>query len=268
MKLRDKFWLWGHPEGAFNEIKGYNLPEKSRMTPTECCLYLGISQTFMVPMSIVVNRRHYNKSFKALRSVGWECFGADKNPEKIEQIIRESKEFPNIKCAVFDDFYQQSKMRTDAGEPPIDANALWKIKDRLHNNEVKPLDMWMVLYTWEFGEKEAADPEFTKYIDPFDGVIMWTWKESEVPLIPEKYEYFKKMTEGQRRMFGCYLYNFGDTKEATGECVKWQLDFYREKILCGEAEGVVFHTNTMADLDFEAYDAALEWMEIHGDEEV
>ena len=49
-------------------------------------------------------------------------------------------------------------------------------------------------------------------------------------------------------MFGCYLYNFGESKQATGKSVVWQLDWYREKILYGEAEGVVLHTNTMADL--------------------
>ena len=36
----------------------------------------------------------------------------------------------------------------------------------------------------------------------------------------------------------------------------------------GEAEGVVFHTNTMADLDLEAYDVACEFMDAHGDDEV
>ena len=72
----------------------------------------------------------------------------------------------------------------------------------------------------------------------------------------------------ERRMAGCYLYNFGELKQATGEKVKWQLDWWREKLLNGEIEGVVLHTNTMADLDYEAYDAACEWMEEHGDEEI
>ena len=126
----------------------------------------------------------------------------------------------------------------------------------------------MVLYTHEFGLEPEKDQEFQKFIDPFDGIIMWTWCEKDVPLIPEKYEFFKKMTKNQRRMFGCYLWNFGESKPATAEAVKWQLDWYREKILAGEAEGVVLHTNTMADLDLEAYDAAIAWMEAHGDEEI
>jgi hypothetical protein len=69
-------------------------------------------------------------------------------------------------------------------------------------------------------------------------------------------------------MVGCYLYNFGEHKQATGAAVKWQLDYYRELLLKGEIEGVVLHTNTMADLDYEAYDVACEWMDKHGDEEI
>lgn len=37
--------------------------------------------------------------------------------------------------------------------------------------------------------------------------------------------------------------------------------------MSGEAEGIVFHTNTMADPDFEAYDVAMEWIAKHQDEE-
>lgn len=136
----------------------------------------------------------------------------------------------------------------------------------MHENEVRPLGMWMVLYTREFGLDAEKDADFKRYTEPFDGVIMWTWEEKDVPLIPEKFEIFKKLTPHNRRMFGCYLYNFGENRQATGKAVTWQLDWYREKLLKKEAEGVVLHTNTMADLDYEAYDAACTWMKTHGDE--
>ncbi len=260
MKLREKFWLWGHPEGAFNSKYGNDKP--SRMTPMEACLYLGIRNTFMVPMGFEVSRRQYNKSFTTLREVGWECYSAGKNPEIIEPLIAEAGDFKNITRVVFDDFKRFGLFK----EIPVER--LYGIHERLHNNEVKPLDMWMVLYTYEFGEDIEEDNCFRPYVGAFDGVIMWTWKESDVDKIPAKWEIFKEMTEGKRRMFGCYLYNFGEDKQATGEAVRWQLDWYRDKLLTGEAEGVVFHTNTMADLDYEAYDAAIEWMNLHGDEEI
>ncbi|MBQ2696341.1 MAG: hypothetical protein IJF61_03460 [Clostridia bacterium] len=260
MKLRDKFWLWGHPEGRYNFEYGNN--KESRMTPMEGCLYLGVRNTFMVPVGWDVNRRQYNKSFTTLRQVGWECYDAGFNPELIEPYIEDAKDFSNIGCVVLDDFQRGDVYK----KMPVEN--LWKIRERLHNNDVRRLDMWMVLYTREFGLDPEKDQDFMRYIEPFDGIIMWTWHERDVVLIPEKFEIFKKMTPHNRRMFGCYLYNFGERKQATGEAVTWQLDWYREKILAGEAEGVVLHTNTMADLDYEAYDAAIRWMNEHGDEEI
>jgi len=261
--LRDRFWLWGHPEGCYNNAWGND--KASRMTPMEGALYLGVRNVFMVPVGINVNRRQYNKSFSTLKGVGWEIYDAGKDPSIIEPLIEEARAFPNIICGVFDDF-----IRDGWGEShsQIPVENLHRVNRRLHNNGVRSLDMWMVLYTHQFGLDAAADAKFQPYIDPFDGIIMWTWKESDVPLINEKFEIFKKMTAGKRRMLGCYLYNFGENRQATGAAVRWQLDRYREMIRAGEAEGVVLHTNTMADLDYEAYDVAVAWMRAHGDETV
>ena len=171
-----------------------------------------------------------------------------------------AKEFKNINGVVFDDFVREGQYKE------IKIEDLWKIRERLHNNEVRPLDMWMVLYTREFGLDPEFDNSFTHYMKPFDGITMWTWNEKDVPLIPEKFEKLKDMAPGKRYLCGCYLWNFDDEKQATREAVKWQLDWYRDKIYAGEIEGVILHTNTMADLDYDAYAAACEWMDEHGDE--
>jgi len=264
MLLRERFWLWGHPEGDYNNK--YGNEGISRMTPMEGCLYLGVPNTFMTAEGPKeVNKRQYNKSFKTLRNVGWECFRSGIEPEQIEVFLADAAEFPNNTCTVFDDFIRLNAEALDETSK-VSPEKLWRIREQLKNNKVRSFDMWMVLYTREFGVNQEIDKEFMPFLEPFDGVIMWTWEEKDVPLIPEKFEIFKRMTPNNRRMFGCYLYNFGEEKQATGEAVKWQLDWYREKIYAGEAEGVVLHTNTMADLDYEAYDVACEWMEMHGDE--
>ncbi len=260
MKFRDLCWLWGHPEGRYNGLFGNE--NNSRMTPMEFCSYLGIRNTFMVRDGWEINRRQYNKSFKRLKNVGWECNdSALDGTESLGVVLEEAKEFTNINCIVFDDFKGPFCDK-------ISIDNLYKAIDRAHKNEVKPLDVWMVLYTNQFGKNEKDDADFQPYIDAFDGIIMWTWKECDVPLIPEKFEILKKYTPNTRRMIGLYLYNFGENKQATADAVKFQLDFAYDKIMKGEAEGVVFHTNTMADLDYEAYDVALAWMEEHGDDNV
>ena len=259
-RLRDLFWLWGHPEGCFNHKCGNE--GESRMTPLEGILYLGGRNTFMVPMGIKVNRRQYNKSFRPLQRVGWDVYGAARDLDEVNVLIEESREFPNISAAVLDDFIREGTYKD------IPLSNLFELRRRLHEDGPRPIDMWMVLYTSEFGLDAAEDAQFRPYIEPFDGIILWTWEERDIVLFEEKWKIFRRMTEGKRRMFGCYLYNFGESKQATGKAVLWQLDRYRELILAGEAEGVVLHTNTMADLDYEAYDAAQAWLDRHGDEEI
>ncbi|MBQ4517589.1 MAG: hypothetical protein II997_03275 [Clostridia bacterium] len=260
MQLRDKFWLWGHPEGRYNAEFGNDKP--SRMTPMEGCLYLGVRNVFMVPVNWEVNERQYNKSFKTLNQVGWGYKFHEKDSCHFDRVLEQAKDFPNITCVAFDDFKGFNYYADDA------LDQLKAEQDRLHNNNIRRLDSWMILYTNEFGIKPEVDEVFQPFMDQMDGIIMWTWEEKDVPLIPEKFELFKKMTPHNRRMVGVYLYNFGEHKQATGTAVTWQLNWAREKLLAGEIEGIVLHTNTMADLDFEAYDAAVSWMEAHGDEEI
>ena len=97
MKLRDRFWLWGHQEGYHNNgAVGYEFHGVSRMTPVEACYYLGIRRVLMVPLKANINRRQYNKSFTPLAEVAWDCFGADVDPAKIDVLLEDAKEFKNI----------------------------------------------------------------------------------------------------------------------------------------------------------------------------
>jgi hypothetical protein len=75
----------------------------------EACLYLGIRNTFMTPVGWQVDRRQYNKSFISLNEVGWECYKAGETPELIEPLIELSKEFPNNRRVVFDDFKRENR---------------------------------------------------------------------------------------------------------------------------------------------------------------
>ncbi len=259
-KLRDKFWVWGHPEGRYNHEFGNE--EESRMTPMEGALYMGARNMFMVPVGVDVNMRQYNKSFVTLDQVGWSIDNAADDPTALEKLIEQAKDFPNINCGVFDDFVGYLSRH------PLPPERYHAVRERMHGNEVRPLDMWMVLYTHEFGLKAEDDALFKQYIDAFDGIIMWTWHEPDLCQFEEKYEIFKRLTEGKRRMLGLYLYNFGDHKKATAQAAAWQLERYTHLLRAGEVEGIVLHTNTMADLDHEAYDVETRWMREHGDEEI
>ena len=259
--LKDKLWLWGHPEGRYNN--DYGNPDISRMTPLEGAMYLDCSGVFMIPAGAKVNRRQYHLSFTPLKRVGWDLLrsddgdpeaGAGKTLEVVEELINEAKEFPNVTCGVFDDFFANGRFKC------FDIKQIEKTRDLLHANN---LDMWMVLYTHEFGVNEQLEKEFKPYADLFDGIIMWTWTDRLLDEFEQKYKLFSEIAKDKKRMIGIYLYAFGNKRQANPEKVLWQLDRCTELLKAGEIEGICLHTNTMADLDHEAYKVCKEWLNKH-----
>ena len=116
--LKDKLWLWGHPEGRYNNEFGNT--EKSRMTPLEGAFFLDCSGIFMVPAGAVVNRRQYLHSFKPIERCGWDLLrsnegdaekGCGTNPDFAWELVNEAKEFKNITCGVFDDFVGDGRFK-------------------------------------------------------------------------------------------------------------------------------------------------------------
>ncbi len=260
MLLRDRFWQWGHTAGCF--LNYYGIKEESRMTPMEGCLYFGIPNTFMVPINEEPNRRQYNKSFKTLKEVVWECYAAGRDPSAVDAIIEDSKEFTNITGIVFDDFarggvHEYSQMSIEN---------LYEVRRKLKEDGPRPLNMWTVIYVNDYGKSPELDETLVRHLEAFDGITLWLRLESDIPRLEAKFAHIKKMLPDKRFLFGCYLYEHRKQRQATAVGVKLQLDWYKEKILAGEAEGVVLHTNSWADLDYEASDAAVKWMEENGDE--
>lgn len=233
------------------------------MTPFEGICYLGGRNLFMVPVGVNVNRRQYNKSFRPLREVGWEICNAGIDPDVVNQLIEESKEFGNTGCGVFDDFFRGS---VDYRQVPIEN--LYEVRRRLHEDGPRPLAMWMVLYTADYGLDRKQNAALMPYLEPFDGIILWTWEEKDIVQFDEKYELFSEMAKDKRKMLGLYLFNFGESRQATAKAVLWQLERYSELLRQGAIEGIVLHTNTMADLDYEAYNVCVDWMDKHGDGEI
>ena len=259
-KLRDKYWIWGHPENCF--LGHYNHEIECRMTPMEGALYMGARNMFMVPNAnkTVVNVRQYNYSFTTLDHVGWLI---NQHPEVHDPIIAEAKDFPNVDCMVFDDFF-----RIKNTQDPVTVEEMFAMREKLHNNPIRPMDMWMVLYTHEFDDPKCPDDTVDPYIAAFDGIIMWNWWESRIGEFEKKDAWFRAHTEGKKRMLGLYVYNFGEKKQAEPDVVLWQLNRYYELLKAGEIDGIVLHTNAMGDCDYPAFKVVHDWMLEHGDEEI
>ena len=56
----------------------------------------GVVEDCVNAVGVDVNRRQYNKSFKTLKEVGWECYDAGKDPSVIEPLIKEAGDFKMV----------------------------------------------------------------------------------------------------------------------------------------------------------------------------
>lgn len=232
--LRQRLWLWGHPAGAHNHL--YNLSKESRMTPTEAALYLGIPNICMVCYGNEPKPPFDREciAMSPMQKVIWSivgdssCDNALATFGHLEEILRLSEKFSNIHGAIFDDFFAEERRRLYTPQ------VLTQIRERLRNNPVRPLDMWLVLYDHQLTSENQEQ------INAFDGITFWTWSGSNLEKFRQNFASFCSMTPGKRRLLGCYLYNYGEGSPFTREDMSFQLNCYLEVIRKGEADGIIF----------------------------
>lgn len=259
-RIRDRLWIWGHPPGAHNI--GWGFQKTSRMTAAECAYYLGARNICMVCFGNNPKPPFDQEcmAMEPMKEVIWSIVGdasSSSNLETLghlEEIIRIAGKFDNVNGAIFDDFFSEERLKEYT--PEVLAN----VRDRLHNNEFRHLDMWVVLYD------NQLDTDVQKHIDEFDGVTFWTWKGSDLANFDQNFEKFYKLTQAKRRLLGCYLYNYGETTQFNSEDMEFQLNRYADCIRSGKAEGIILLSNTVADLGFEAVEYTKHWIAEHGDE--
>ncbi len=261
-KLRDHFWIWGHPTNSLYEKFG--IKKESAMPPVEGTYYLGATNTFLVPMDLPCDRKHESELAKDVANVGWSINYAWEHPEHVTEVCELSKTYKNICRGIFDDFFSPSNPTNNYTNYTPELIA--KYREELH---AAGLELWVVLYTENFRQTEMD--VIKSFLDEFDGVSLWFWNEKEVLEDYDKYiDIYLSVTEGKKRLVGCYLYDFGAASPATGKAVVYQLERAQEMINKGVIGGVILHTNAVVAKDgeepYEAVEAGVAWMKEHGDE--
>ena len=80
---------------------------------------------------------------------------------------------------------------------------------------------------------------------------------------------FLELSQGKRKMIGCYLHDFGDKKQADPDVVISQLEKDRLLLKNGDIDGVILHTNAVVTEKSQCImDRVRAWMQQHGDEPI
>lgn len=265
--VADTMWLWGHPAGTANT--GYTLSTPSRMGPVEGAEYYGVRNIFFVPWREAMPLEETTAAGSDLREIGWSAeYGriaaSDTDGDELGALIDLSRRHPNVGRVVLDDFFASGNL--DRPEPPrlagpyrdLTPDRLAAVRHRLHTEGPRPLSTWMVLYTHQM------HPDIKPYLDEFDGIMLWFWWQKDLDNFERRLETFLDLTEGKRRLMGCYVYDFGTPAESDPGRAIWQLDRQLDLLREGTIEGTCLHTNVVADVGFAAPAAARQWVAEHG----
>lgn len=257
--MRDHFWIWGHPTNClYNAVKS-----ESKISPVDGVDFIGAKNVMINNFGeIVFDMKEWSEKAKDVAKVGWVIESAAAQPENVTELAKFAKEYKNIKIGMFDDFFSPTN-------PPNNytnytPELLAKIREELHDAGI---EMWVVVYTENL--RQYDEELLKKYIKEFDGVSLWFWQESDAR---DQYDFyvnkFIELTEGKKRMLGCFVYNFCEGKQSCAEVVLNQLNADGELIKKGIIEGVFIHTNAVFGLQpsHPAVDVTKAYLDEHGDE--
>ncbi|NMA07542.1 MAG: hypothetical protein GX929_00325 [Clostridiales bacterium] len=268
MKLRDKLWIWGQNAGTHHNTRNgnvWNLPGTNRMTPLEGCYYMGIPNCCRVVMGGIPTPPFDQEAMvlDTLGQVVWSIIGDGGSHREgeavdLDEVIRIAKKHPNVTGGIMDDFMNPSRMAIYTPDK-------LKMYRECLNNAIpgRKLDLWTVIYTHEL--KDEAIP----YLAEIDRVSFWTWSGHKLLNLDENFARLRELIGPDKPVLcGCYMWNYGNRAPMPMDLMEYQLDKYYQWLKNGTIEGIIFCSNTIADLEIKAVDYARAWIKAHGDEDI
>ena len=266
-KLRDKFWLWGQDPGSHHasENNVWNLPGVNQMGPVEGAEYLGIPNCCRVVMNgkPVPPFDADSEALKGMNELIWSIIGDsgskrnDNDGDDLDEVLRQARKYPNITGVVLDDFFAGKN-----GEARLSVNRLKEIKLKLNSEVPSPLSLWLVYYDL------YLDRDYQEYIDLCDVITFWTWQGCELKSLDKNFDKFKNMTPQKRRLAGCYMWNYGESKALSVEDMKLQCEKYYQWLKKGDIDGIIFCSNCIADLGLDTVAWTRNWINEVGCQEI
>lgn len=273
MKMRDRFWLWGQNAGSHHGAAGnarWKLPGVNRMEPVEGAAYFGIKNMCRVVMCGKPEPPFDSESEKlrAMNQVVWSAVGDsgstrnNDDQSDLDEVLRQAEKFLNVTGAILDDFFTH-RTGENTKYARLSLEYVRKMRNRLHRFAARPLDLWVVYY------KKLPDmPPVAEYLKMFDVITYWNMNSSsDLAELDDDIAAVVRRTPGKRRLAGCYLWDYAQGKPLTIPEVRALCEKHRDWIKKGYIEGIIFCSNTIADLRLEAVAWARNWIKEIGDEE-
>ncbi len=260
----DKLWIWTHSPGAHNNDfttrhAGYRIPGRSRMTPVEGAVYLGVPNLMFVRFfdDPAPPLDPYAISFRPMKRVVMPLVDAGglSQPEVREHVLELPRRYPNIVGFIMDDFFGKG------GAPSLPPAELEKIRKRLVIDG-RRMDLYVVLYStqvdWPVGEA----------LNYCDKITFWTWQSEDLAHLEERFARMEQIAPGKGRLLGCYMWDYGNKAPMPLDRMQMQLEIGLRWLKEKRIEGMIFLASNICDLELETVELSRRWVARHSNERI
>ena len=229
---------------------------------------LGVPNVIMVssengePVPFTLDAYQYCESFRPLKRVMWSACGSGgwRNGNEEDFICELSRRYGNVCGTYLDDFFCRFGEKPEEHTEELLA-CIRAIRSKLAS-AARPMPVYVTAYM--HGMESIA----RSVLDELDGLVFWTWRSEELPLLPKRLEEAERSCPGHRKLLGIYMYDFTNREAVDMELMKFQCEFGLEMLKSGRVEGLVFEANSVMGVGLPTEEYLREWIAETGDMEL
>jgi hypothetical protein len=262
--IRDHLWLFTVPANTdFGSVQ-----RRSLMTPAESGLYFDIPNLIIVQASQGESKygrfeppfAQYGIALRPFKRIVWSVTGSGGFNSDVEtrEVMGLAKSMSNFTGIMLDDFFSSKK---EGKKAVFTAEELGRIRQELKSIGSR-LDILATYYT------QLLELDLSEYLKLIDVLTLWTWRSAEIPDIEKNLSRLDKLAPNARKMLGCYLYDFDLRKSVAIPAMEQQCETGLRLLKQKRIEGMIFLSNTVADLGFESVEWTRNWIRKVGDTRV
>ena len=260
--VRDRLWLFGSPTGSTTPHTG----RRTVMSPVEGALYLGVPNVYMNQANAGPEAKlgrfeppfnQYAVALRPFKRVLWGLVGSggfttfEERKEGLELI----QKTPNFVGAHLDDLFTTQATGKRA---ILTLDELREIRKTL-KAVGRPLEIYSTYYT------TLLPLPLTDYLELLDGVTFWTWKPEDLVHLESNIAKIKELAPHLKVIQGCYLVDFTRKVSTPISAMQQQCEFGLESLKRKRIEGMMFLSNGVMDVGFDAVEWTREWIRKVGD---
>jgi len=254
--VRDRLWLFAVPANSdFATVQ-----RRSLMTPAEGAFYLGVPNVILVQASATEAKygrfeppfAQYAIGLGSLRRVVWPLVGSGgfTTPEERKEGIELTMRTPNFVGMMLDDFFTGQR---EGRRAALSLQELADIRQQVRTSP-KKLEIFVTLYV------QHLDLPLEDYLKLVDVVTVWSWKAEELANLETHLQKAQKLAPHAKMMLGCYMVDFTKKKSMPIPAMQQQCEKGLAWLRQGRIEGMIFLSNTVMDVGYEAVDWTRDWI--------